>query len=226
MTRPTTSLTGIIVAGGKSSRLGQSKPLIRIGGRLVLARIETALRSICNELILVVRKGSDDEADAVAETGLALRMHVVEDNWVDAGPLAGIEAGLAATATELAFVTAADHPFVSPQMATALADATNDADLVIPRIADRMQPLQAVYRASIHDSMNAELAAGHHSPLDYIRNADASGRVRFISEEEARQHDPELRSFADFDTPADLARIRAMLPSTEVIRPEIRPGGV
>ncbi len=192
----------------------------------MLARIDGALRPICREIILVVRKGPDDETDEVAETGLALRMHVVEDNWKDAGPLAGIEAGLAATATELAFVTAADHPFVSSQLASALADAAEGVDLVIPRIADRMQPLHAVYRASVRESMRADLANGQYSPLRFIRNADANRRVRFFSEDEARRYDPQLRSFVDFDTPADLAKIRAMLPRREVIRPEIRPGGV
>ena len=220
---PANNLTGVIVAGGRSSRLGRSKPLIRIGGRLVLARIESALRPICEEIILVIRKGQDDE---VAETGLSLRMHVVEDNWDEAGPLAGIEAGLAATATQLAFVTAADHPFISSELVSALACAGEDVDLVVPRIADRMQPLHAVYRASLHDSIRTDLAAGQLSPLQFIRNADASGRVRFYSEDESRLHDPDLRSFTDFDTPADLAKVRAMLPRREVIRPEIRPGGV
>ena len=155
---PGSNLTGIVVAGGRSSRLGHSKPLTRIGGQLVLARIESALRPICTEIILVVRTGTDDETDEIAETGLALRMHVIEDNWKDAGPLAGIEAGLAATATQLAFVTAADHPFVSSRLASAIADAADGPDLVIPRIAGRMQPLHAVYRASVHESMGADLA--------------------------------------------------------------------
>ena len=220
---PTGAITGIIVAGGRSSRLGQSKPLVRIGGKLVLARIETALRQVCEEIILVVRKDQDDE---VAETGLALRMHVVEDNWPDAGPLAGIEAGLAAAATDLAFVTAGDHPFVSPGLVRGLIAMLGDADMVIPRINDRTQSLHAVYRSTLHESMHADLANGQHSPLNFIRTADANGQVRFISEAEARQHDPNLRSFTDFDTPSDLAKVRSMLPKTEVIRPEIRPGGV
>ena len=225
-TKPETTasnLTGVIVAGGRSSRLGRSKPLIRIGGRLVLARIESALRPICEEIILVVRKGQNDE---VAETGLALRMHVVEDDWDEAGPLAGIEAGLAATATQLAFVTAADHPFVSSQLVSALAYAGEGVDLVVPPIADRMQPLHAVYRASVRGAMRADIASGRFSPLNFIRNADANGRVRLFSEDESRRHDPDLRSFTDFDTPADLAKVRAMLPRREVIRPDIRPGGV
>lgn len=220
------TLTGVIVAGGRSSRLGHSKPLVRIGGKLVLARIEAALRPICDEIVLVVRGGQDDENAAVADTGLALRMHVVEDNWQDAGPLAGIEAGLAAIATRLAFVTAADHPFVSAQLVGALAGAADDVDMVIPRIADRMQPLHAVYSASLRESVRADLTAGQHSPLQFIRDADTRGHVRFYSEQEARRDDPDLRSFTDFDTAADLARVRGMLPRREVIRPEIRPGGV
>ena len=87
--RPT-SLTGIVLAGGRSVRLGQSKPLVQIGGRLVLARIFDALKRVCDEQILVVRP---DQDDAVPDTAIALGMHIVADSFEGMRPLGGLQAG-------------------------------------------------------------------------------------------------------------------------------------
>ena len=106
------SLTGIVLAGGRSQRLGMAlpKPLIALGGKLLLARVSDTLKSLCKEAIVVVRPGQDDD---VPDLGIALGMHVVTD-VVDAdGPLSAISAGLTAATTPLAFVVGADYPFLS-----------------------------------------------------------------------------------------------------------------
>jgi molybdopterin-guanine dinucleotide biosynthesis protein A len=81
--------------------MSQSKLLIHIGGKLVLARIADTLKMVCSELVLVVRPDQDDD---VPDLGIALNMHVVTDTQPYEGPLAGIHAGLAASHTPLNFV--------------------------------------------------------------------------------------------------------------------------
>ncbi|MDA1257999.1 MAG: NTP transferase domain-containing protein, partial [Chloroflexi bacterium] len=66
-------LTGVVLAGGLSSRLGRPKPLVVLGGQLVLARIKAVLDKVCDETVLVVAK---DQDDATPDTGVALGMHV------------------------------------------------------------------------------------------------------------------------------------------------------
>ena len=80
-------LTGIVLGGGRSRRLGanQSKLLTHIGGKLVLARVADILKQVCSELVLVVRPDQDDD---IPDLGIALNMHVVTDTTPPAGPRA------------------------------------------------------------------------------------------------------------------------------------------
>ena len=137
MPSATPQITGIVLGGGRSRRLGinQSKLLIHIGGKLVLARVADTLKTICSELVLVVRP---DQEDDVPDLGIALNMHVVSDTKPYKGPLAGIHAGLAASTTPLSFVVAGDHPFVSRNLVTAMAtaaiaDGIDSPSAVVPR---------------------------------------------------------------------------------------------
>jgi molybdopterin-guanine dinucleotide biosynthesis protein A len=200
-------ITGIIIAGGRATRLGQSKPLVRVGGKLMLARIAEALEKVCSEIVLVVRS---DQDDAVADTALALRMHVVADNFNNVGPLGGIEAGLRATATELAFVTGADHPFVSHALISALRELSDDYDAVVPEIGSLLQPLQALYRTSLADEITTNLQADRRSPMNFLRGLIEENRALVYAEDSARGIIPDLRAFVDVDSPDDLRRARGM----------------
>ena len=116
-------LTGVVLAGGRSERMGQPKPMLMLGGKLMLARVADTLKPLCDELVLVVRRGQDDD---VPDTGIALGMHVVEDTEADRGPVAAVHAGLHAAVTPLAFVTGADYPFLSRRLITAMVAAIPD----------------------------------------------------------------------------------------------------
>jgi molybdopterin-guanine dinucleotide biosynthesis protein A len=213
-----TGLTGIVLAGGRSRRLGEPKPLVLVGRRLILARTFDALKRVCNEQILVVRR---DQDDAVPDTAIALGMHVVADSFEGmgqlsgplggslGGPLVGIEAGLAAAQTDLAFVVAADHPFLSPELIKAMAERAQAYDTVVARVGDRLQPLHAVYRRSTWlPVVRAALNEQRLSPSALLDDAIATGspRVLVLDETDLTQWDPGLRSFLDIDTPEDLAQ--------------------
>ena len=173
----------------------------------MLARIAEALEKVCREIVLVVRS---DQDDAVADTGLALRMHVVADNFNDVGPFGGIEAGLRATTTEFAFVTGADHPFVSHALIFALGELSDGYDAVVPEIGGLLQPLQALYRTTLMDEIKSALQADQRSPMNFLRTLIEANRVLVYPEESAREISPELRPFVDVDSPDDLKRARAM----------------
>ena len=189
----------------------------------MLARIGSALEKVCDETVLVVRS---DQDDAVADTALALRMHVVSDNFNDVGPLGGIEAGLRAAATDIAFVTGADHPFVSAELISALIDLVDGYDAVVPEIGGLLQPLQSLYRASLADDIAGAIRANQRSPMNLLRGLIESDRALVFSEVEARALDSDLRAFMDVDTTDDLTRARGMLKKSEVIRPDIRGTGI
>ena len=142
-------LTGVVLAGGRSKRLGTAapKPLIGLGGKLLLARVSDTLKSLCKETILVVRPDQDDD---VPDLGIALGMHVVTDAKDASGPLSAISAGLAAATTPLAFVVGADYPFLSRALIiemTRFAQLEGDVkhSAVFVRHSNLINPLHAVY---------------------------------------------------------------------------------
>jgi molybdenum cofactor guanylyltransferase len=225
---PGGSLTGVVLAGGNSSRMGKPKPLVVLGGQLVLARIKLALERICDEIVLVV---AQDQDDATPDTGIALGMHIVADRLPGAGPLAGIEVGLKSVETPLAFLVAADHPFLSSDLIAGMADIAREGsyDAVVPSYDGRMEPLHAIYSPSAWlPNITSALDNGRRSIYDQINHAVESGspRVHVLENEELAALDPNGRSLFDIDTPASLETARQMLGTSSVVRPDIRPGGL
>jgi len=208
--------------------MGRPKPLVVLGGKLILARIKEALDRVCDEIVLVV---AADQDDATPDTGLALGMHVVADRLRDAGPLAGIETGLKATSTPRAFLVAADHPFLSPDLIVGMADVANKGqfDTVVPSKDGRLEPLHAVYSTKAWlPTVSSALDAGRRSIYDLVNSAIETGDplVHLMKDAELASFDPDGRSLFDIDTPDSLAQARRMLGTTGVVRPDIRPGGL
>ena len=229
--RQRTGVTGIVIGGGRSTRLGTPKPMIQLGGKLVLARVTDILRLLCDELVFVAR---DDQADDAPDTAIALRMHVVTDTAPYRGPLAAIHAGLKATVTPLAFVTGADYPFLSRRLIEAMIAAAfrtgAGPESVLARVSGRLHPLHAVLVVNDWvDAMAEALKQGERSPSRLMETMFAKDDVpvSVMTEDEAERHDPRLLSFFDIDTPEQLNTARRLLDPRRVnVRPDIRRGGL
>jgi molybdenum cofactor guanylyltransferase len=208
-------ITGIVLGGGRSRRLGgnQSKLLMHIGGKLVLARIADTLKMVCDELVLVVRP---DQEDDVPDLGIALNMHVVSDTPPYEGPLAAIHAGLSTSTTPLSFVVAGDHPFVSRNLVTAMAatatvDGIENPSAVIPRTEGVLHPLHAIYPNEQWVPYFAHsLSEGESSPRRAIEKATISDYppVTVFTDEDIEKADPRRISLHDIDTPENVAEAR------------------
>jgi molybdopterin-guanine dinucleotide biosynthesis protein A len=211
-------ITGIVLGGGRSRRLGldQSKLLVHIGGKLVLARVADTLKMVCSELVLVVRP---DQEDDVPDLGIALNMHVVSDTSPYEGPLAGIHAGLAASTTPLSFVVAGDHPFVSRNLVTAMAaaatvDGIENPSAVIPRTDGVLHPLHAIYpREHWAPYFAHAMSEGESSPRRVIEKAATNDYppVTVFTEDELEKADPRRISLMDIDTPESLNAARKIV---------------
>ncbi|MFB6466295.1 molybdenum cofactor guanylyltransferase [Cytobacillus sp. Hz8] len=133
--------TAIILAGGKSSRMGRNKALLEIGGMSVIERIVTELSKVTNEIILVTNSPAEYQF---------LNLPMAEDEWKGMGPLAGIHAGLHFSKTEKNLVVACDMPFISPALASFILGGLSDIyDAVVPEIAGKLHPLFAAYHKRI-----------------------------------------------------------------------------
>jgi len=208
-------ITGIVLGGGHSRRMGgsQSKLLIHIGGKLVLARIADTLKMVCSELVLVVRPGQDDD---VPDLGIALNMHVVTDTSPYEGPLAAVHAGLTASTTPLSFIVAGDHPFISRNLiaamaATASADGPENLSAVVPQTDGILHPLHAVYPAEQWGPyFGHAMSKGESSPRRAIEKAAVADYppVRVFTDEDLERTDPRRISLHDIDTPENLNAAR------------------
>jgi molybdenum cofactor guanylyltransferase len=129
--------TGIIMAGGKSTRMGKNKALLKIGGQTVIERIANELRKAVSELLIVTNTPEDYQF---------LGLPMIEDQWKGMGPLAGIHAGLEASKTEKNLVVACDMPFVSSEIGGYLLRFLDHYQGAVPRISGQLHPLFAAYR--------------------------------------------------------------------------------
>lgn len=193
-------LSGIVLAGGQSRRMGRDKADLPFGGTSLVCWVVGRLAPACVEVIVVAR----DAADCV---GCGVR--VIGDRWPGWGPLGGLVTGLDAVATPYAAVVACDLPFVEPALLLGLAGLAPDWDAVVPQIGDRAQPLYAVYRHSVGPTAEALFRRGGRSLHDLLATPDL--RVCYVAEETLREWDPALRSFDNINTPEEYERARAIL---------------
>jgi molybdenum cofactor guanylyltransferase len=134
----------------------------------------------------------------------AVSVRQLVDGTPDAGPLAGIAAGLQGLAVPALFACACDMPLLQPALIERLCAALDGYDLVIPERDGRLEPLCAVYSASCLPVIQ-RLLRDHR-----LRANAVAGEVstRILQEPEWRDIDPEGDSFLNINTPADLVRMQ------------------
>lgn len=224
MTRSGHGRTGIVLVGGRSSRIGVPKALLPLAGVPLVRHVVRALAPACDEIVLVaapldaqppeLRAGLAREQRHLAACWSALhgergrtvprpRIRVVHDASAHLGPVAGLARGLAAARGALSFVAACDVPFLAPRLVEALlalAEADRDLDVVVPRWHGYLEPLAAVYRPATTAAHFARQLADE--VLKPTARLDAL-RVREIPEAELVQLDPTGRSFLNLNARAD-----------------------
>jgi molybdopterin-guanine dinucleotide biosynthesis protein A len=196
------SVSGVILAGGRGSRLGGiNKALLEINGWTNLARVTLALNQLCGELIAVT---NDDSLDSIRY------LRVVRDEQPHAGVLPALQQGLDAASSDLAIVVACDMPFLNGRLLTELVQRAPGVDVVMPIIDGRPEPMHAVYRrVSCLSAVRMALACGEQRMISFLSRVE----VAEVQETELRQIDRELLSFFNTNTPEDLERAAELAQS-------------
>jgi molybdopterin-guanine dinucleotide biosynthesis protein A len=194
-----TRVVGVVLAGGRSARMGQSKAALNVGGEPLLARVVGRLRRAAPDVVVVGQPELQSLVPGVP---------VIPDLRPGLGPLSGLESALTAVAAAdatHALVVACDMPFVSPpliqHMAT-LAEAQPTAQVVIPRAAHGLEYLHALYAVDCLPAIRARLDSGERS----LRGLLDGLRVREIGEAEAAAYDPAGLSAFNANTPDEWRR--------------------
>ncbi len=205
------TVSGIVVAGGRSQRLGHDKRQLRLWGKqgpTLLEHTLAMLAPLCSELLVVLN-------DAAAWPQLNARL--IPDVYADAGVLGGIYAGLAAARNPYALVVAADMPLLNADLLRAMLSYPRDYDALVPRAlqpgkarnALDVEPLHAIYRCACHRQLQAVLAQGQRRITDFLELL----RVTVLEAAELRRYDPQGYSFLNINTPADLEHVQRLIAS-------------
>ncbi|MGZ4733869.1 MAG: molybdenum cofactor guanylyltransferase [Terriglobales bacterium] len=184
------SVTGFVLAGGKSSRMGQDKAFMQLGGRILLTHALELARAATGSAQII---GS---AEKFAAFGT-----VVEDIYPGQGPLAGIHAALAGTGTELNLIVAVDMPFLQPELLSYLVDQARQttAMVVVPEAGRGLQPLCALYRRHFADVAERSLRVGENK----IARLFADVQTRVIEQEELERNGFTEEMFRNLNTEQD-----------------------
>lgn len=197
-------VAGIILAGGRSRRMGTNKAMLPVPGaisRTFVEQLATLLAAMCPEVLLVAR----DETSGQEYSSLSsVCWRLVYDHIPDQGPLMGLASGLRATTLSHALVMAVDLPCVQPTLLAWLAALPLTDEILIPRVHGIPQVLLARYPRAILPTIEACLREGRRDPRALLDRAP----VRFLEEEQLRVTDPELRSFMNVNTPEDFEQAR------------------
>lgn len=194
-------VSGIVLAGGRSRRLGRDKAVEPVGGVPLLQRVLGRLAQVTYERVVVV-----NEAARAAALPLPPDVRAVVDRYPGAGPLGGIFTGLSAAVGGWGLVTACDMPFLNVRLLRHLLSQREGYDAVVPLLDGRPEPTHALYSRACLPHIQERLEAGRYKIAAFFESV----RVRFVPQEEVEALDPGRLSFFNVNTQEDLDRAEAL----------------
>ena len=193
-------MTGIILAGGKNSRMGTDKAFLEIDNERLIDRIVRIFREIFQEVILVTNSPL---------AYLDQDVEIVTDIFKDKGALGGIYTGLFYASYGHAFVSACDMPFLSRAFIEYMMERIGSyCDIMVPDPADGLQPLHAIYAKSCLPSIKKVITTDKLKITGFYRGL----KIFRISEDIIKSFDPEGRMFFNVNSREDLKLISRSSP--------------
>lgn len=195
------NVTGVVLAGGKSRRMGEDKRFLTVGEETLLTRTTSVMAQLFPEVLVIIAQDSPP----LTVSGCTVHRDLI----IDCGSLGGLYTGLAKATGQRVFVVACDMPFLNPDMIRWFVDRDPAADIVMARLPIGLQPLHAVYGKRALPVLE-RMATSHELKIRHIA-LEPSLRTAIILPAEWGELDPLARSFQNVNTPADLEVARATL---------------
>ncbi len=199
-------VTGVVLAGGKSRRMGEDKRFLTVGTATLLERSLSVMKTAFDEVLVVI---AQDSLPLQAEGCRVLR-----DAIADCGSLGGLYTGLRAATHDRIFVVACDMPFLNHEMIRFFVERDPSADMVMALLPDGLQPLHAVYHTRTLPVFERMAHARRLKIQDIV--SDPALRPVVLEPAAWRHLDPANRSFQNVNTPDDLAAARAAVKAGPV----------
>lgn len=196
-------ISAMVLAGGKSSRLGINKALLTLCPQkcksvTLIEGVVEKLLTISQEVIVVTN------GEGVYSR---LRAKVVSDIYPGRGSLGGLYSGLLAATFHHALVVACDMPFLNLDLLRYMISLPRDYDVLVPKWQGRLEPLHAIYSKDCLAPIEGLLKRGDLKILHFFDQVS----VRYVVDEELDRYDPDHLSFLNINTPDDLKRAEAIL---------------
>ncbi len=189
---PIHNITGVILAGGRSSRFGSNKALALVDSKPLIQQVADLMSSLFPQCLLVTNTPAEYEF---------LSLPVTHDRYRSCGPLAGIHAALLQISTPRAFVVACDMPNLSPELIRYLCNIKEQKyDVIIPWLEKGQEPLFGIYHKrslTVIDSCLQQMDCQIIRALEELQ-------VRRVSEQEILSITGDLACFKNINLPADL----------------------
>ena len=195
-------MTGIILSGGKSSRMGLNKAFLEINGERLIDRTVKLFRQLFSEVILVT-----NEPLLYLDQDIAL----VTDIYKGKGPMGGLYSGLFYASFDHAFLCACDIPCLNVEFIRYMTGKASEYDVVVPETADGFHPLHAIYSRRCLPSIKSLLIRDSLKMTGCFKGM----RVLYIPESVIRSFDPECRMFLNINTEQDLQRVLELKHKSE-----------
>ncbi|MFB0506672.1 MAG: molybdenum cofactor guanylyltransferase [Thermodesulfobacteriota bacterium] len=191
-------MTGIILAGGKSQRMGKNKAFMDSGGIPLFERVYRIFREIFSEIIIVANDVLPFERyEAI------LRRDII----LGKGALGGLYTGLFHSSNYHAFCSACDMPFLNPRVIKYMGKERDEYDVIVPKTHDGLHPLHAIYSKKCLNPMSQSLDRNDLKIVNFFQQV----RVRYIEEIEIREFDPDMRSVINVNTAEEMEAVRNIL---------------
>ncbi len=194
-------ISGVVLAGGQSRRLGRDKAVERVGDEILIERVIHRLSQVTSETVVVV--AAEDKA---ARLPLPPWVRTTADLYPGTGSLGGIFTGLAAARGSYSVVVACDMPFLNLGLLRFMLDLISDYDVVVPRIKGRPEPLHAVYSKSCLEPIERMLVERELKIAGFFEEVN----VAFVEEDDISTFDPHHLSFFNINTQRDLDKAIAL----------------
>ncbi len=192
----------IVLAGGRSSRLGQDKSALVIAGERLLQRTVNSLGHLGGEIVLVL---APEQSPPLLNSSPKVKL--ATDTEFGKGPLVGIYSGLTASLDEYNMAVACDMPFLNVNLLKYMMDLVQGFDIVIPRTNGEIEPLHAIYSKRCLDSIAQMIAENDLK----TRNLLDKVKVRYVEESEIARFDPHHMSWFNINTPTDLKKAERII---------------
>lgn len=187
-------ITGVILAGGKSTRMGRNKSLLDVGGISLIEKTYQIMASLFPDVVLITN--TPEEYDF-------LNCRCQPDIYLGIGSIAGLHAALSTCDTDRIFVVPCDMPFLCPSLIKLLCKKGKIYDAVVPISQKGIEPLHALYHRRCLQQMEQAISEGDKKIQNFLQQISTC----FLSVSDY-QHIPDAeQSFQNLNLPADYAAL-------------------